>query len=35
MLNMFNVLGVRLEPELEEKLESLAKDGPKQELLPS
>jgi RHH-type rel operon transcriptional repressor/antitoxin RelB len=26
MLNMFNMLGIRLEPELEEKLESLAKE---------
>src|ERR1700738_4473462 len=26
MLNMFNMLGIRLEPELEKKLESLAKE---------
>jgi RHH-type rel operon transcriptional repressor/antitoxin RelB len=26
MLNLFNMLGIRLEPELEEKLESLAKE---------
>jgi RHH-type rel operon transcriptional repressor/antitoxin RelB len=26
MLNMFNMLGIRLEPELEEKLDSLAKE---------
>jgi RHH-type rel operon transcriptional repressor/antitoxin RelB len=26
VLNMFNMLGIRLEPELEEKLESLAKE---------
>jgi RHH-type rel operon transcriptional repressor/antitoxin RelB len=26
MLNMFNMLGIRLEPELEKKLKSLAKE---------
>jgi predicted transcriptional regulator len=26
MFNMFNMLGIRLEPELEEKLDSLAKE---------
>ena len=26
MLNMFNMLGIRLEPDLEKKLESLAKE---------
>jgi RHH-type transcriptional regulator, rel operon repressor / antitoxin RelB len=26
MFNMFNMLGIRLEPELEDKLESLAKE---------